>query len=64
VFDIAAAVIWALYGTGIGYFGGTAFEYQPLIGVAVALGLAFLAGLAMEVGRRVFARVRGAAAGA
>jgi membrane protein DedA with SNARE-associated domain len=64
VFDIAAAVIWALYGTGIGYFGGTAFEDQPLIGVAVALGLAFLAGLAMEVGRRVFARVRGAAAGA
>jgi membrane-associated protein len=63
-FDLLAAVIWALYGTAIGYFGGTAFEDQPLIGVAVALGLALVAGLAVELGRRVVLRVRGAAAGA
>jgi len=64
VFDLAAAVIWALYGSGIGYFGGTAFEGQPLIGVAVALGLALLAGVAVELGRRVVTRVRGEAASA
>lgn len=63
-FDLAAAVFWALYGTGIGYFGGTAFEDQPLIGVAVALGLALAAGLVMELGRRMVVRVRGEAAGA
>jgi len=63
-FDLLAAVIWALYGTAIGYFGGTAFEDEPLIGVAVALGLALVAGLAVELGRRVVLRVRGAAAGA
>ena len=56
--DLAAAVIWALYCTGIGYFGGTAFEDEPLVGVAVALGLALIVGLAIEIGRRVVARVR------
>ncbi|HEY7259611.1 MAG TPA: DedA family protein [Gaiellales bacterium] len=63
-FDLLAAVIWAFYGTAIGYFGGTAFEGRPLIGVAVALGLALVAGLAVELGRRVVLRVRSAAAGA
>jgi membrane protein DedA with SNARE-associated domain len=58
VFDVAAAVIWALYGTAIGYFGGTAFEDEPIVGVAVALALALVAGAAIEVGRRVVGRLR------
>jgi membrane protein DedA with SNARE-associated domain len=62
VFDLAAAIIWALYGTAIGYFGGTAFENQPLLAVTVALGLALAAGVAMELGRRLVTRVRGEAA--
>jgi membrane protein DedA with SNARE-associated domain len=60
VFDVAAAVIWALYGTAIGYFGGTAFEGEPIVGVAVALALALVAGAAIEVGRRVVGRLRSA----
>ena len=62
VFDLAAAIIWALYGTAIGYFGGTAFENQPLLAVTVALGLALAAGVATELGRRLVTRVRGEAA--
>jgi membrane-associated protein len=60
VFDIAAAVIWALYGTAIGYFGGTAFEDEPLIGIGVALALALVAGAVIEVGRRLVGRLRSA----
>jgi hypothetical protein len=44
---------WAGCGAGIDYFGGTAFEDAPLVGAAVALGLALRASLAIEVGRRV-----------
>lgn len=60
VYDIAAVVIWALYGTAIGYFGGTAFEDEPLIGIGVALALALVAGAAIEVGRRLVGRLRSA----
>jgi membrane protein DedA with SNARE-associated domain len=59
-FDIAAAVIWALYGTVIGYFGGTAFEDEPIVGVGVALALALVAGAAIEGGRRLVGRLRSA----
>ena len=58
VFDLAAAVIWALYCTGIGYFGGTAFEDEPVVGVGLALALALVAGAAIEAGRRLVARAR------
>ena len=59
-FDIAAAVIWARYGTAIGYFGGTAFEDEPVIGIGVALALALVAGAVIEVGRRLVGRLRSA----
>jgi membrane-associated protein len=59
-FDIAAAAIWALYGTAIGYFGGTAFEDEPIVGVGVALVLALVAGAAIEGGRRLVGRLRSA----
>lgn len=54
--DLAAAVIWSLYGGLIGFFGGTAFEDEPLIGVAIALGLAALLTVAIEAGRRLARR--------
>ncbi|HEX5557193.1 MAG TPA: DedA family protein [Gaiellales bacterium] len=57
-FDLAAAVIWAFYGTAIGYFGGTAFEDEPVVGVGLALALALVAGAAIEAGRRLVARIR------
>lgn len=57
-FDLAAAVIWALYGTSIGYFGGTAFEDEPVVGVGLALALALVAGAAIEAGRRLVGRIR------
>jgi len=60
IFDIAAAVIWALSCTAIGYFGGTAFEDEPIIGIGVALALALVAGAAIEAGRRLLGRLRSA----
>ncbi|RKN05499.1 DedA family protein [Streptomyces radicis] len=39
-YDAIAALSWAVYSAGIGYIGGTAFEDNPLLGVAVGLGLA------------------------
>lgn len=57
-FDAAAAAIWAIYGTAIGFFGGTAFEDEPLVGVGFALGLAVLLGLSIEAGRRLRDRRR------
>lgn len=56
--DLAAALTWSLYGGLIGYFGGTAFEDEPLVGVALALGLATLLGLLIETGRRLLRRRR------
>jgi membrane-associated protein len=57
-FDLAAAVVWALYGTALGYFGGTAFEDEPIVGIGVALALALVAGAAIEAGRRLIGRIR------
>lgn len=58
-FDLAAAVVWALYSGLIGFFGGTAFEDEPIVGVGLALGLAALLGLLIEAGRRLLQRRRG-----
>jgi membrane protein DedA with SNARE-associated domain len=41
VFDAAAAVLWGTYAGLIGYFGGKAFEDDPLKGILLALGIAF-----------------------
>lgn len=61
-YDLAAAILWALYSGLIGYFGGTAFENEPLIGVGLALGVAFLVALATEAGRRIARRRRSSGA--
>lgn len=40
-FDVAAGSIWSVYATMIGFFGGKAFEDEPLKGIIVALVIAF-----------------------
>jgi membrane-associated protein len=40
-FDAIAAVVWALYASLLGYFGGKAFEHQPWKGLLLAVGIAF-----------------------
>jgi membrane protein DedA with SNARE-associated domain len=39
-FDVAAGFLWATYSGLIGYFGGKAFEDDPLKGILLALGIA------------------------
>jgi membrane protein DedA with SNARE-associated domain len=58
VFDVAAAVCWASYAGLIGFFGGTAFEDEPLVGVGAALGIALVLALLIEAGRRLVRRRR------
>ena len=41
VFDAVAALIWSLYASLLGYFGGRAFEDAAWKGLLLALGLAF-----------------------
>lgn len=47
-FSAAAAIVWALYGSLLGYFGGKAFEDRPLLALLVALGVAFGVGILVE----------------
>jgi membrane-associated protein len=56
--DALAATIWACYGGLIGYIGGAAFEEETWKSLALALGLAFFLGVAIEVGRRLVRRRR------
>lgn len=39
--DAVASLIWALYASLLGYFGGKAFEHQPWKGLLLAVGIAF-----------------------
>jgi len=58
LFDAAAALIWALYATLLGYFGGRAFEDAPWKGLLLALAIAFgVAGL-IELTRWLLKRRR------
>jgi len=47
-----AALAWAAYTAGLGYLGGAAFVDNPLLGLAVGLGLSFLLGGVVELIRR------------
>jgi membrane-associated protein len=51
-FDAAAGVLWALYGSLIGYFGGRVFEDQPIYATLVAFGIAFGIAAGAEAVRR------------
>lgn len=47
-FDVLAGFLWATYSGLIGYFGGKAFENDPLKGVLLALGIAFSIAAVLE----------------
>ena len=58
VFDAIASIIWGVYASLLGYFGGRAFEGAAWKGLILALGIAFgLAGL-IEVVRWYLKRRR------
>ncbi|MDG4825298.1 DedA family protein [Asanoa sp. WMMD1127] len=57
-FDALAAVSWALYSALIGYFGGAAFEGDPVRGLLLGLGVAMSVTLVVEVVRHVRRRGR------
>jgi membrane-associated protein len=52
-FDGIAALSWGAYSALIGYVGGSAFEEDPLKGVALGLGLAISVAAAIEVTRHL-----------
>jgi membrane protein DedA with SNARE-associated domain len=52
-FDAAAAVLWALYASFLGYFGGHAFEDEPWKGLVLALAFGFGVGGVVEAIRWV-----------
>lgn len=51
--DAVAAVLWALYASAIGYFGGAAFSQSAWKPLALSLGIATALALAIEGYRRV-----------
>jgi len=48
----AAAILWAVYGGLLGYFGGRVFEDKPIYAVLVAFGIAALITVSVEAWRR------------
>jgi membrane protein DedA with SNARE-associated domain len=58
LFDAAAALVWALYATLLGYFGGRAFEHAPWKGLLLALAIAFAVAGAIELTRSLLKRRR------
>jgi len=58
LFDAGAALLWALYATLLGYFGGRAFEHAPWKGLLLALVVAFAVAGAIELTRWLLKRRR------
>ena len=58
LFDAGAALLWALYATLLGYFGGRAFEHAPWKGLLLALAVAFAVAGAIELTRWLLKRRR------
>jgi membrane protein DedA with SNARE-associated domain len=58
LFDAAAALVWALYATLLGYFGGRAFEHAPWKGLLLALAIAFAVAGGIELTRWLLKRRR------
>ena len=55
--DAGAALVWSLYASLLGYFGGRAFENEPWQGLVLALGLGFALAGAVECGRQLRRRL-------
>ncbi len=53
VFDVAAGLCWATYAGLLGYFGGRAFEEEPLQGFLIAFAIALAVTGAVEAYRWV-----------
>ena len=60
MFDAIAAMIWGLYGSLLGFFGGRAFEDSPLKGLLLAFGIALAVTGGIEAVRWVMKRRRSA----
>ena len=56
LFDALAALVWAVYASLLGYFGGRAFERAPWKGLLLAVGIAFAVAVGVEVGRWLLKR--------
>lgn len=56
MFDALAALSWATYSALIGYFGGKAFENEPLKGLLLGLGVAMALAVVIELGRKIAGR--------
>ena len=52
-FAAVAAVAWACYGALLGYLGGRVFEERPLYAVGLALGIAVVITVAVELYRHL-----------
>lgn len=46
--SLTAAVVWASFGVGVGLLGGTWMHDNPLLGMAVAIGLGIVLGTAVD----------------
>ncbi|HEX6700180.1 MAG TPA: DedA family protein [Gaiellaceae bacterium] len=64
LFDFVAALVWALYASLLGYFGGRAFQKAAWKGLLLALGIAFAVAGGVELTRWLLKRRRVAAASA
>jgi membrane-associated protein len=62
VYDVTAGALWATYAASLGYFGGKTFEDHPFWGLGLALAIALMLGLTVELVRHLLKRRRERAA--
>jgi len=62
LYDAAAAVLWAVYASMLGYLGGKTFENHPWWGLGLALAGALTLSFSVEVGRHLWSRRKARAA--
>ncbi|PZF97000.1 DedA family protein [Micromonospora deserti] len=62
LYDTVGAISWAVYCGLLGYFGGLAFQREPVKGILVGVGLSVVITLLLEAARRVHSHHRRPAA--